>query len=201
MTSPRTYHSPLRSERANQTRTTILRAARRLFENKGLSATTIKDIAEEADVSVPTVYATFGSKAGLVIGLLGLLEDDAGDLEKPEDPDADTALDNWLDTHTRIFEQGRPLLRIVTQALGEPGVAQLVAQGDSHRRQALERIVTLFTTSDGVQAAGGTNVTVDQMWVLSSVGVYLDLIDRCGWSTAQYRTWLDERIRRLLAEV
>lgn len=205
MTTPRPYHSPLRSERARQTRDLILRAARRLFENNGFAVTTIKDIAQEAAVSVPTVYATFGSKAGLVAGLLDQLESDASaGVEEDElraDPDAE--LTRWLDSHTRIFVQGGPLLRVVMHAVGEPGVAELVAEGDRHRRQALERVLTLLAGAGRLKPTGGTaspdiTTAVDQAWALSSVAVYLDLTDRCGWTTTQYRTWLEDALRRLL---
>lgn len=202
MTSPRPYYSPLRSERARQTRSMILRAARRLFETRGLAATTIKDVANEAAVSVPTVYATFGSKAGLVTGLLDQLETDAAYADQPRQAptDADAALTMWLDAHTRIFEQGRSLLRVVMQALGEPGVADLAVEGDQHRRQALERVVTLLAESGRLQASADIETAVDQAWALSSVGVYLDLTDRCGWTTNQYRTWLENSIDRLLLQ-
>ena len=202
MTTPRPYASPLRNERAQQTRTMILRAARRLFEARGFGATTIKDIAKEAAVSTPTVYATFGSKAGLVAGLLDQLEADAAYDDQLEDQltDADTALTAWLDAHTRIFERGQALLRVVMQALGEPGVADLATEGDRHRRNALERVVTRLAEANRLRPALDSDGAVDQAWALSSVAVYLGLTDHCGWTTTQYRTWLEDSIHRLLLQ-
>lgn len=178
----------------------ILRAARRLFEERGFAATTIKDIAKEAAVSMPTVYATFESKAGLITGLLDELEADATyHTQLEEQPtDADTALTAWLDVHTRIFERGRPLLRVMMQALGEPEVADLAAEGDRHRRTALERVVTRLAKANRLRPALDIDEAVDQAWAVSSVAVYLDLTDHCGWTLTQYRTWLENTIHRLL---
>ncbi|HEX6198468.1 MAG TPA: TetR/AcrR family transcriptional regulator [Jiangellaceae bacterium] len=200
MTSPRPYNSPLRAERAEQTRSTILRAARRLFETQGFTATTIKDIADEAAVSVPTVYAAFGSKAALVTGLLDQLEADAADDQHRHAPpgDADAALHTWLDAHTRIFERGQPLLRVMLRALSEPAVAELAAEGDRHRRHALHDVIARFAEANRLRPGLNSVTAVDEAWALSSVGVYLDLTDHCGWTTTQYRDWLHSSFSRLL---
>ncbi len=197
--SHRPYRSPLREERARQTRNTVLRSARRLFEKQGFAATTIKDIAQEASVSEPTVYSTFGSKAALVIGLLEHLEQDAGlqqDETSPDNPER--VLVAWLDAHVRIFEGGRSLLRVMMQALGETEVAHLAAKGDRHRRRAIEHMLSHFADARKLNPDLDVAAATDQAWVISSVAVYLDLTDRCRWTTAQYRTWLERAIRQLL---
>ena len=51
-----------RERMAQQTRGEILTAARRLFAQRGYAATSIGDIANEADVAVQTIYARPGSK-------------------------------------------------------------------------------------------------------------------------------------------
>ena len=74
----RTYRSTVRAARAERTRAAVVVAARELFEANGFAATTITAIAERADVSVQTVYSSFGSKGGLVRAILeqtGLLEE------------------------------------------------------------------------------------------------------------------------------
>ena len=54
-----------RREQADRTRADVLAAARGLFTAKGYTATSMRDIADEAAVSVQTLYDGFGSKAGL----------------------------------------------------------------------------------------------------------------------------------------
>ncbi|MEU8874079.1 helix-turn-helix domain-containing protein [Streptomyces javensis] len=56
----------------------ILDAARGLFAERGYARTPIRLIAQEAGVAPQTVYAHFGSKAGVLTGLVDLLDDEAG---------------------------------------------------------------------------------------------------------------------------
>src|SRR5919205_983363 len=62
----RVYNSPLRAEQAQRTRAAVLDAAGRCFLDKGYAATTMKDVAAEAGVSVQTVFGQ-GSKASLLL--------------------------------------------------------------------------------------------------------------------------------------
>src|SRR5919205_3682589 len=62
----RVYNSPLRAEQAQRTRAAVLDAAGRCFLDKGYAATTMKDVAAQAGVSVQTVFGQ-GSKAALLL--------------------------------------------------------------------------------------------------------------------------------------
>src|SRR4051812_41629175 len=62
----RGYRSPLRAEQAQRTRAAVLDAAGRCFLAQGYAATTMKDVAAEAGVSVQTVFGQ-GSKASLLL--------------------------------------------------------------------------------------------------------------------------------------
>src|SRR5260370_38826910 len=59
---------------AAATRQEILLAARRLFAQHGFARTSVADIAEEAGVSIPTIYASVGQKQAIVIALAGFIE-------------------------------------------------------------------------------------------------------------------------------
>jgi len=67
-----------REQMAQQPRGDILRAARRLFAERGYAATSINDIAEEAGVAIQTIYARLGSKRGLLLALIDLIDEEAG---------------------------------------------------------------------------------------------------------------------------
>src|SRR5574340_469183 len=62
----RAYHAPQREAAASRTRETVIRTSRHLFEEHGWPATTIRAIAEHAEVSPKTVEALFGTKAALL---------------------------------------------------------------------------------------------------------------------------------------
>ena len=61
-----------RGSRALDTRRRIVDAAARLFVRDGYWATSIASIADEADVAVPTVYATLRSKANILRAVVDL---------------------------------------------------------------------------------------------------------------------------------
>ena len=63
---------------AEQTRRDILEVARRLFAERGYVATSINDIASAAGVAVQTIYARLGSKSGMLMALIDLIDEEAG---------------------------------------------------------------------------------------------------------------------------
>src|SRR3954447_5255235 len=62
----RPYRSDVRAAQARETRRRVLAAAAGLFEQRGYAAATIRAVAADAGVSVPTVEAMFGSKPKLL---------------------------------------------------------------------------------------------------------------------------------------
>src|SRR5581483_8225802 len=73
--------APSRRERqAAETRELILEAARRLFARQGFDATSMAQVAAEAGVAVPTVYAGVGAKPRLLELLSDRIDED-GDVE------------------------------------------------------------------------------------------------------------------------
>ena len=79
VSTSRPYQSTLREERALETRLRIRKSARKLFAAKGLTETTINEIAEDAGVAPQTVYSVFGSKGGIVAAILEDLQETAGE--------------------------------------------------------------------------------------------------------------------------
>jgi len=57
-------------ERDPQTRNRLLASAVHIFERKGYSAASVREVAEMAGVTKPTLYYHFGSKEGLLIAIL-----------------------------------------------------------------------------------------------------------------------------------
>jgi AcrR family transcriptional regulator len=88
----RTYRSPLREERANQTRTRILDGLVQVMARNGIAELSIPLIARQAGVSIPSVYRHFPTKRDLITALdeyahqKGSFKlDEFGPLETPED--------------------------------------------------------------------------------------------------------------------
>src|SRR5881396_3486997 len=88
----RVYRSPLREERADQTRTRILDGLVQVMANTGIAELSIPLIAREAGVSIPSVYRYFPTKRHLITALDEYAHqkgsftlDEFGPLETPED--------------------------------------------------------------------------------------------------------------------
>src|SRR4051812_2216377 len=87
----RVYHSPLRKEKAQETKERILDSLVKVMARNGISDISIPLVAREARVSVPSVYRYFPTKRDLV----GALDDYAHrkgaftttDLPKAETPE------------------------------------------------------------------------------------------------------------------
>src|SRR4029453_6399675 len=81
----RGYASVVRREQAARTRARILDAAGPLFEADGYARTTMRGIAQHAEVAADTVYATFGSKARVLTALIDHRLDPTGDVRNALD--------------------------------------------------------------------------------------------------------------------
>ena len=98
--TPRQYDSPLRRQRAVETRERIVAAGCRLLHHSSIRdwrALTIRGVAEQAGVNERTVYRYFGNERGLRDAVMHRLEQEAGiDLEG-------VRLEDVADIARRIF--------------------------------------------------------------------------------------------------
>src|SRR5918992_1152484 len=84
--------STLRERHAALTRSVVLEVARRRFAEQGYAATGVRPIAEEAGVSLQTLYTAFGSKQGLLLALVDTVREQTGGadpwglIERSDDP-------------------------------------------------------------------------------------------------------------------
>lgn len=125
---------------AQQTRGDILRAARRLFAERGYAATSINDIAEQAGVAIQTIYARLGSKRGMLLALIDLIDEEAGVGPLAQQVmGADTPLAALrAGVHlTRSFQErcGDIIEALFTAAGAEPELADAVAEGQRRHRE------------------------------------------------------------------
>jgi len=70
MSSLNTSPSPPLDRRRRKTQEALLTAGERLFLTRGFLATTVEDLAEEADVAIGSLYGNFAGKDGLYVALI-----------------------------------------------------------------------------------------------------------------------------------
>ncbi|MFJ8911419.1 TetR/AcrR family transcriptional regulator [Amycolatopsis sp. NPDC102389] len=185
----------LRDRREALTLRTILTAARGLFAERGYARTPIRLIAQEAGVSPQTIYAHFGSKAGVLGGLVDLLDDEAGipdlvaEARRTEDP---VALLGLLATVARQVRErcGDIVTMLSSGAAVDPDIAATQAEGARRNRLGVEMVV------DRVRKSGRAVVprAVDIAVALMSADVHAALVAEAGWSHDDYEAWLKDTL-------
>jgi AcrR family transcriptional regulator len=199
----RRYESPRRTEQAHQTRAEIARAARRLFVAQGWAATTVREVAEAAGVSVPTVYAAYGNKAGLTRALA-----DAADLsadaprmladlaDTADDPAGQLAAMAGYDQ--RLFEHAGDLINLAREAgRTDPEFAALYRDG--RRAGDLTREQVFAAWPAGTLRAGlDLDTAIDIYAAICNIDVYTVLRQERGWSADRVLTWWSEALAREL---
>jgi AcrR family transcriptional regulator len=190
----RRYRSPLREERAADTRRRIAGAALELFTEQGFGGSTVTAIAERAGVAPQTVYAIFGTKGAILRALLSRLEEDAGAAEwrariaAANDPAGKLA--GFAQWTAAMLSTSKATITAAQGAADDPAIIDMKAEADRHRRQALTSLVDGLADR-GVLASGLTRQrAVDRAWMLTGVEIYFAATDGCGWSDAEYASWL-----------
>jgi TetR/AcrR family transcriptional regulator, regulator of cefoperazone and chloramphenicol sensitivity len=193
-TGGRRYDSLRRAAQANETRAAIARAALRLFSVQGWAATSVREVAREAGVSVPTVYAAYGNKSGLMWALVDAadlsadLGQELAELEAAEgDPSGQLAAMAAYDR--RLFERAGDVIALVREAgRGEPELAELYRQARGRADEVRVQVFSSWppgTLRDGLEVAAA----VDIYAALCNVDVYTALVDERGWSPDRIEEW------------
>ncbi|WP_199542844.1 TetR/AcrR family transcriptional regulator [Prauserella sp. PE36] len=189
----RRYNSLRRVAQAHQTRAEIADAARRLFIAQGWAATTVRDVAREAAVSVPTVYAAYQNKPGLVRALADAADLSAGlpqmidELEGTSEPRAHLAAMAGYDR--RVYERAGDLIALIREAgRTEPELAELYVQA---RREADQTRVQVFSSWPRGTLRHGLDVpvAVDIYAALCNIDVYTTLTVERSWSPDRIEEW------------
>jgi AcrR family transcriptional regulator len=124
----RQYVSKVRSRRADVTRTRVLNAAKKLFMRHGIDRATMAEIADKAKVAVPTVYALYKSKEGILRALM------ESALFGPRFQEARAKLDGVADP---VWSRSRLTSRVRSMKLKAPNSVSSAAVRLSHQHYAI----------------------------------------------------------------
>jgi AcrR family transcriptional regulator len=198
----RSYRSTIRRGDAPQA---ILTAAARLFRSKGYLAASIDDIAAEAGVARPTVFAAVGPKPTL----LKLVVDYATTGDDAQVPVAertwsrealeagDPAMSLRLHARNsrRICERVADLLWAVeSAATADTNAAGLWADLQEQRRTSMGTYVQALARKTELRADVST--ITETMWAMIPT-LYLRLVGDAGWPPDRFETWLGETFIQL----
>jgi AcrR family transcriptional regulator len=205
----RAYDSSLRKQQAGQTRMRILDAAQALFAERGYAASTVETLAAAAGVAVDTVYATFGSKRGVLQALLDVrvggdearidLLDRPGPQAVRRETDPQEQLAAFAADISAIIERARPVDDIIRGAAAvDADVAALRIRAQESRYVNMRRLISWLTANGPLRGGLTEDDAAAIVWAMTSPEVHGLLRVARGWSAERYRNWLRESLTRIL---
>jgi len=202
----RTYRSVTRDRQAAETRRRIVVAAQRLLRREGFSGMTIDAIGEKAKVSVPTVYALFKSKTGILTALLdeSMFGSDYEEIVRyaQSATDPETRLRRAAAVARQIRTAQSAAFELMRGAgVVAPELAKLERQRERLRYDREESVITSLKDSGKLRLCLNHKKARDIFWMLTGGDVYRMLVSERRWTPGQYESWLaDTLVKLLLAE-
>lgn len=210
-TRRRHYDASGRREKARQTRSAILDAARGLFVERGYTATSVAAVAAAAGVAADTVYAAVGPKPALFRELIELALSGTGEpVPGPERdyavrlraaPDARTKLRIYAAAVTANGHRLTPLfVALRAAAPAAPELGALWHEISTRRARNMRLLVADLAVTGELRRDLTQDEVADVIWTMNSAE-YFDLLTvQCGWSEAAFERWLYDAWVRLLLE-
>jgi AcrR family transcriptional regulator len=189
------YKSERRAQQAQTTRRDILRAARRLFADRGYAATSMSDIAGAAGVAVQTIYASCGSKRELVLALVDTIDEEADVATIADRLAASDEPEELIGLGVRITRQlnercGDIISALLSAAPVEPDAAAAAEDGKQRHRdgsaRTAHRLDELGALRDGLTADGAGALLATLTWR----PVYAELTQEHDWTYDDCERWI-----------
>ncbi|MGY1770333.1 TetR/AcrR family transcriptional regulator [Blastococcus sp. SYSU D00813] len=202
----RVYRSALRAEQAARTRAAVLDAAGRCFLARGYAATTMKDVAAEAGVSVPTVFAQ-GGKAALLLACVDRAV--VGDDE--ESPllarelfvrlaEAPGRAEKLAALRAIAADRGPavvPMMRVFeAAAAADPELRDVWAEYEARRYADMRAMAEMF--APWLREGLDVDAAADVWWAVFGLETTDRLLRERGWSAQRYAEWFADAVDRLL---
>ncbi|WP_345761202.1 TetR/AcrR family transcriptional regulator [Diaminobutyricibacter sp. McL0608] len=203
----RPYDSRARRAQAHRNRAAILQSARKRFLADGYAATTIATIADDAQLSIDTVYKTFGGKGGLVRAIYdeSLLGSEAtaaplrSDALQDGEADARAVVRGWGALTAEVAPMVAPIHLLVRDAAAsDTEMAALLRDSDDSRRARMRHNALSLADRGRLRPGITLEEATDIMWALSSPELFELLVLRAGWSPERFGRYVAESLESAL---
>lgn len=203
MQARRRYRSETRSAQAARTRARIVASARKLVSSRGLLGATLAAVAEEAAVSLPTVYAVFGSKAELLRAVIDDIKREIGLATAFRDMLAASDAHEQLRLAARVTRTyseigGKALDAVRFGSATEPELARLWDEVEAGRYAGQTRLVRAIAKTAGLRPGLNVRSAADELWTLTAHDTYRLMVDVRGWAPVRFERWLVTTLSVLL---
>ena len=206
----RKYDSTRRQAQAVDTRVRVLRAAHKLFAERGYSGTTMQAIADEAGIAIQTVYANFKNKPKVLVALFNIASAPPGEERTPvpararpqavaREPDQRRQLQMFAQVVADNLTGAAPISEIMVDAARtEPDIRKILKRLDAQRLEHMALFVRKVATHGPLRGGLDAASARDVVWTLASPEVFLLLRRDRGWSKDKYAAWLADMLMKAL---
>ena len=191
----RRYDSSGRRERAARTRDLVVAVAEERFTEDGYAGATVSSIAAVAEVSVDTIYKTFGGKPGLVRAIYERALQGTGpvpaeqrsDRLQAEETDPRRIISGWGRFVTELAPRAARIHRIIRDAAAaDPELTALLRQIDDDRLVRMTANARRMSRAGHLKPGLSVRAAADVLWTYSSPELYDLLVVRRGMPLAEY---------------
>jgi AcrR family transcriptional regulator len=202
--SGRPYVQRRRAEARAETRARILAAARELIPAAGTSMP-VTAIARQAGVAVQTIYDQFGSKGGLLIAVIGDVQDSLGLFKSFgrvfQSPDGEEAMRRMIAATVSFWGQAWPYLEFVLRARRvDPVVTHEMEFIDRLRHAHYWAIARRIEDESRIRGGRSADWAADQAFALTIPSVYEELAVLRSRTTAEVIEAVTAAVLGLLLE-
>lgn len=174
-----------------------------MISKKGFADATFEAIATEAGVAVPTVYAAFGSKIGIMQALMGraAFSSDYGNLvrEANKSDDPATRLRFAAKIARGIFDALRSEAEVLR---GATAIApEFIREREKIRYERQAGLVKLLEEINALRAGLSASTARDILWTLTSYDIHRRLVVERKWTADEYEKWLGDTLVATLLKV
>jgi TetR/AcrR family transcriptional regulator of autoinduction and epiphytic fitness len=205
----RPYDASGRRRRAAESQERVLEVARRLFAARGYAETTMEAIAADAGIAVPTLYAAFRSKRGVLDALMHRLVsgepgappllETAGARAVAAESDPRRVLALFARHVTEVQERVGPIYEVLRHAARtDREMAELLARMQQYRFDNLETIARRLAELGALRAGLAIDAAARTLWLLTSQEARQLLFAHAGWTVERYRAWLEDTLTAAL---
>ncbi|MBS0184850.1 MAG: TetR/AcrR family transcriptional regulator [Proteobacteria bacterium] len=199
----RPYSSETRRVQAAQTRNRILLSARELFQEEGFEAVTIEKIAHLSDVSIPTVYALFQSKRGILRTLMDLAlpkeKHDALVEKVYQEKSVKKRLLLAAQISRQLYDAERSQLDLFRGAeVLAPEFKELEKEREERRYKRLEKSIKIMAEEKVLPKELSISKAHDIFWTFTGHDIYRMLVIDQGWASEEYEQWLGQTLIKML---
>ncbi len=203
----RNYDGSGRQRDATERQERIIDAAHIRFVRDGYGATSIEQIARDAGTSTQTVYAAFTNKAGILRRVVDVAiagdHKDVAIIERPApqaiftEPDVAARLHLAVEVAVMIHSRSAHLIALTQSLAGsDPAVRELA--DDLERQVRTDTELFLGAAADRLRDDVPMSRLVDIALLITGPMSWHRLVNECGWTADEWRTWALDAMQHLV---